>query len=632
MQRNPRTRDRTPILLAALAALAGLAGLATGCGESGPTTPSDGETFESVIATGGDFEPVEEKETETVIDSNEFTDDDGTRWKCTTKTIERTQAPDRYKTLDPNSEIVWPGALVQGETIADATPEPIDVKRAGGTISIDLINGSQGVAVAVPEMTQSNIRTAMNQIIRDNNGIGSANFNFTFSEVQSREQLAAALNINVKTLSTEFDGRVKFTRDDRLHRVLVKLDQVYYTMSWDRPTSLADIFAPAVTPSDLDRFVGPGNPACFVSQVTYGRIFYLLVETTASREALSASVKATYNAAVTGGSIEGSAKYVNELENVNIQVFALGGDPDLALATFQGDFNAVRAFLTQGGDIATGRPLSYTLRAVKDNRTVYVKVNNTFDVEECTPIAVEGPSSVVWYSADYGLETDSGYGVPALRSWQDRWGDEDRTAVPRAFTYCGLVYSWGSIGSDDDRMAVRFQSWQDGTKSSSGSLGFTGLGFENTDYTVFVVARNYTVPGSGKSVWLTWGSSREAGRTLEIGYEGDNTVFVSHGGDLRLTAPTAGPSQAAYQLFTFRFSRTEGMQVYVNGALAASDPSLTGPITSFSGATLGSGDEQGYTYDLERAVQLSEFKVFGEALDPVERKKQEDALRIRYSL
>ena len=88
-------------------------------------------------------------------------------------------------------------------------------------------------------------------------------------------------------------------------------------------------FQLTVSPSELSRYVYSGNPATYISSVTYGRIFYLLVESTASRTEMEASIRATYKAAVVGGSIDGDVKYVNDLENSRIKVFALGGDPEL---------------------------------------------------------------------------------------------------------------------------------------------------------------------------------------------------------------------------------------------------------------------------------------------------------------
>ena len=147
-------------LTPALPALVLVLMLSQGYSDRSPVSPDPEASlgrFESVITSGGDFEAVEESENVTAGEPKEMLADDGTPWICSTKTVQRTTAPDEYKTLDPNSEIVFPGALVQGSTIADATPEPIAVQRAGGSFSIDLVNGSHGVRATVDEVTQSRV-------------------------------------------------------------------------------------------------------------------------------------------------------------------------------------------------------------------------------------------------------------------------------------------------------------------------------------------------------------------------------------------------------------------------------------------------------------------------------------------
>ncbi|MFK7924632.1 MAG: thiol-activated cytolysin family protein, partial [Bacteroidia bacterium] len=129
----------------------------------------------------------------------------------------------------------------------------------------------------------------------------------------------------------------------------------------------------------------PGNPATYISSVSYGRKFYLLLESTASRTEIRASIKASYDAAVSNTEIKAGAKYVDELSNVNIKVYAIGGDQTTALATFNGDFNAVATFLTEGGDYRTGVPLSYVVRSLETHQIVNVKLATQYQTSVCEP-------------------------------------------------------------------------------------------------------------------------------------------------------------------------------------------------------------------------------------------------------
>ena len=384
--------------------LAAAALLLAGCGDDS-TGPVDLNTFEGVVQYGGTYEEVTPSESVEVVASGEETDADGTRYVCTTEHRSVVDAPADYATFDPNAEVVYPGSLLQGSTLGGASAEPIVVHRTGGKITIDLVNGSKSVAADVEVMDHSNVIQAMNDIIAANSGELPAAFTYNFSEVQSTEQMALNMGVNVKTLTSKVKAKLSFSSDREYHRYLVELNQRYYTMSFDLPAHLDDLFASDVTPADLIRYVGPGNPATYVSSVTYGRRFYLLVESTSSTRDISAAIDASYSAALAGGSAHLDGTYVKNLSNVNIKVFALGGDDGLALSTFNGDLDQVASFLTDGGSITNGVPLSYVVRNVADNSTVFVKVATDYELKRCSVVA----QGLYTENFDGGVSGWSGY-------------------------------------------------------------------------------------------------------------------------------------------------------------------------------------------------------------------------------
>ena len=348
--------------------------------------PTTGDDPAQVLATGALYPKVQPGDSVLSATASRELREDGA-WSCTTERHSAVDAPDDYATFDPNAEVIYPGVMLQGATLVNATPEPIVVPRAPGTVAINLLNGSTGVAQDVTEVKLSTIAQAINNILAHNTGIVPARFTYTSSEVQSREQLALALGVNVSTFSSSFRSRMSFSTDQQYNRFLVQMTQSYYTVVFDLPNSLHDLIAPGVTGAQLDPYVGPGNPATYISSVTYGRRFFLLIESTSSVTEMKASIQATYDGAVVSGSLDASATYVRDLKNVNIKVFALGGDQSLATAMFNGDYEAVKAFLTQGADIRTGVPLSYVVRNVLDNSIVNVKVATDYDVKTCIPLA-----------------------------------------------------------------------------------------------------------------------------------------------------------------------------------------------------------------------------------------------------
>ena len=271
----------------------------------------------------------------------------------------------------------------------------------------------------VDEVRYSSVIQAMNDIIAENTGTLPAAFTYKSAEVQSRQEMALNMGVNVETLTTDVRAKLSLSTDSAYSSFLVELNQRYYTMSFDMPVSRKALFASGVEPADLARYVSHTNPATYISSVTYGRRFYLLIESTETASDMRASIQASYDAALAGGSGHLSGRDVSTLSNVNVKVFALGGNANLALAAFNGNVDAVADFLTQGGDIDTGVPLSYTVRNVKDNSLVNVKVATDFDVRNCVV------QQIGTYAADFENGPEGWTGYADFATFETRHGGID---------------------------------------------------------------------------------------------------------------------------------------------------------------------------------------------------------------
>ena len=104
-----------------------------GCKKEVPVI-NDLSTFDAVIASGGEFEPV--VQSETVLDTSSSTKTEGgQRWRCTTKTVEAKSGSGGsggFPMFNPNANVIYPGSLLQGKSLRKATPDVIAVERAGG--------------------------------------------------------------------------------------------------------------------------------------------------------------------------------------------------------------------------------------------------------------------------------------------------------------------------------------------------------------------------------------------------------------------------------------------------------------------------------------------------------------------
>ena len=342
-----------------------------------------------IFNLGTDFESAEER---TLI-SDEICGDstiNENEWVCTRQTYDISKVPDEYPTFDPNAGIIWPGNLLQGASLKDATPRVINVARGPGKIVMDLNSGQQFASREVNISDFGNTKDAENFLVESaydgGEGNFAANFSMTVSQVQSMEELALNMDANVKSLSSSFKTRIGFQRTDQKTRFLVSLKQSFYTMVFQTPTQIEDFFGAEVSPSDLDPYTGPGNPAAFISSVTYGRLFTLLIESSSSRSEMEAAISAEFKGGVYKGGGSANVKKINELNEINIKVFALGGDGEKTLGASYGNMEEVIDALAKAGDIRTGKPLSFVVRSVQTGQIVKVSAATKYDVVNCTPL------------------------------------------------------------------------------------------------------------------------------------------------------------------------------------------------------------------------------------------------------
>lgn len=369
------------------------------------------ETFDEVFEKAGSFNPV--VNSETVTEENGFDDIiNGEVWNCTTVTYDA-MAPgggtSGFPLFNPNASVIYPGSLLQGKSLRQATPDLIVVDRAGGSVSYDLINGNLSSSFTVPEVTKSSIQNAMNQIIASSPPDLPANFTFSFSQVQSESALSLKLGIDYENAFVDIQSSFGFSSGSTLNRILVELDQSFYTMSFDIPTSLDGLFAPSVTPADLAKYVHEGNPATYISDVTYGRIYYMLIESTSSYKEMETEINASFNGIINSASANIEGHSLNKLKNLKIKVMAFGGEATSSLLTIgETNLNTLVSLLAESTTISTGVPISYVVRSVYDNKIVSVQLATQYDVTNCEPAPFGGEPA---YTAHWKGEVLSGMGA-----------------------------------------------------------------------------------------------------------------------------------------------------------------------------------------------------------------------------
>ena len=334
-----------------------------------------------------DAAPVETSQPKTV----QVPGEGGTSYQCKYTDYSLTKVPEKFVALNPNADVLWPGSLVQGKSMAGGILDPVPVKRAPGTITLTLASGGGGPFFKkMDEPSLSAATQAQNEILAAYTGKTPAKFSYSFQSIYSSEQLAVAVDANVEGTNWSAAAALSVDKKDEKSRFLIQFSQEYFTMAFDAPQGAAGVFAKGVTAQDLEPYAAAGNPPVYVSGVTYGRIFYILFESKASSLDLEAAVKGSYSGPSVSAAGSASASWKKVINESTVKAYGLGGNAELAInaVTGEGQFEKIRTFLVSGANFDKdnpGVPISYTIRHLTDASQVKLALTTEYTAKDCVP-------------------------------------------------------------------------------------------------------------------------------------------------------------------------------------------------------------------------------------------------------
>lgn len=281
-------------------------------------------------------------------------------------------------TSDPNSDLTFPGSVLQGRTIQSGLLAGVGLARAPLDVTVVGAWGTGPMSVRVQNPSLAGVTTGIRDLLRDLNIVkGTAALDFDSKTGNTEEDAMLSLGISADFLGQNVKASIKSSSTRKTNTVAVKLVQRYYSLAVDTPPNPASVFAASVTADDAKRFMGAGNPPAYVSQVTYGRMLIYLFESTASTEALKATVDAVFKFAKIGGEVHLDAQQTSIFNQAHIHMFALGGAAEdaLRLVTTQDFQRQLNDYLLQGANVSlasAGAPLSYTVKFLKDGTVAQI--------------------------------------------------------------------------------------------------------------------------------------------------------------------------------------------------------------------------------------------------------------------
>lgn len=286
-------------------------------------------------------------------------------------------ANDEVLILDPTHGVIWPGAIVKADQdLVRGTPAPIQLRRAPMWLSVDLPGiGGDGV-FAVQDPSHGSVQAAIDRALdhwNDNQYregyVSKARSKYVSTIAYTNDQLSAALGLGLGFTKGSVGAQLKVTTTTERKVGVALFKQVFYTVSFDPPSSPGAVFHQSVGIDEVRGQVSGFAPPAYVASVDYGRILMLRVE--AGAETQQQELEATVKYLAATGKV--SAEHKKTLGKSQVTLITVGGNAEVNAeavdATRFEDLNELiqgkNALYSKGNP---GQPVAYTIRFLKDGR------------------------------------------------------------------------------------------------------------------------------------------------------------------------------------------------------------------------------------------------------------------------
>lgn len=375
-------------------------------------------------------------------------------YQCVDTPVDEVRQHDQLLGQLDVGDVLWPGAMLRGDSVHTGRLTPITLPRAPLTFSVSLESlGGNERSATLTQPNLSSYRNALGGILHQAlSGSTAARIAAEVEEVSSEEQLAIALGADV---SAPMVGNIKagfnFNDATKRSRYVVKYFQIYYTVDVDPPNLPHDFFAPEVTADQVAGVISPTSPPVYVSSIGYGRQVIFTFESSLAKSELEAALSFVYKG---GADIAGSTSLTHRevLAHTKTTAFILGGDAGEAASIAIGNYDQLTQFLGKGGNYSADSPgaaIAYKLSYVRDHAPVQISYASKYTQRTCSRMtqklhvvfeSMKVDSAGSDFGGDlevYGFVTAIGNSRAPLASWQE--GQYKQIAAGTTWPQTGII-------------------------------------------------------------------------------------------------------------------------------------------------------------------------------------------------
>ncbi|WP_433927621.1 thiol-activated cytolysin family protein [Sorangium cellulosum] len=313
-------------------------------------------------------------------------------FKCTYREVNEVDNTSEIIAYSPNAGVLFPGAIVQGDSIEGGILELVGLPRSGGTISVENIElGAASRSHAVSVYNSGNVASAVAQVFQAagaSNIHTAASIEYKREDVRKLDETLLDLGVSAEWAKAKLKLDVSSAESHKRTDLFVYFRQNYYTVAvqdWVGPNK-ALAFDSSVQPEEAALVMSPRNPPTYIKNVTYGRMMIMRMTTDLDESTLKLALDAQFqqNGGTFGANLSLTQKH--QLEQTQFHVVAIGGNPTLATSVMTQGPAALEAYLNQGAQFSPtnpGLPLSYTVAHLATDNVLQLSNASRYTVPEC---------------------------------------------------------------------------------------------------------------------------------------------------------------------------------------------------------------------------------------------------------
>ncbi|WP_336002322.1 thiol-activated cytolysin family protein [Halorientalis halophila] len=318
---------------------------------------------------------------------------------CTTQKRRLTAGGPANFLMDPQIGTIWPGAILEANSIANGqfSPALSQQRRAGASVddirqpielSLSLMNvENSDTSVTVQNPSLGNVRNARSELLsRFNRTATPAKQKARIHQVHSEEQLKVALGVHYDSNNLDIDNEFDYSSDSETNKLLAKYWQIYYTLDVSVPNPVANGFV-----TDQGAYLNRND--VIIKNVSYGRLLLFSAESKYQRTKVSNSLKAALNYGKKEGKISTDVEHEQVLRDTKIDVQVMGGSAESGAKTIskpgEDAFETIKNWIQRGATYdpktSPGVPISYHSKYLSNLDTANVYLTTSYTSRNCRP-------------------------------------------------------------------------------------------------------------------------------------------------------------------------------------------------------------------------------------------------------